>query len=366
MAEINRPVFKKPDQEDFFHRLRAEVQDKVLRDPRPQNRNIVKCVFLLLAYFAAYSGILVFGNATPMLFAFYILTGIFMMVLFINSYHDAVHASLFRQRWLNRRFTLILELFGSNSWLWQRRHLQLHHPFPNVPNWDIDIKQSKLVRIFPDSPMFELHRYQHIYMWMIYPFYSLNWLYIRDFRDFFSNDDNYVKRMGKIPKIEFVKLFMAKIINLLFLVGIPLLVLQQPWHIIILGWLSMHVAASVFGVVALISTHVDEHAQFPSVAPDGKMDNTWAGHQLLVTKDFSTGSPLANFLFGGFTHHVAHHLFPGVAHTYYPEITALIRKYADDYGFSYRSYPFHEAIISHFKLLKERGRHQSIFQSTEL
>ncbi len=366
MEPLARPAFKKPEPDDFFIRMHREVQEKVLTDKSHQDRSVAKCIVLLVTYFLCYAGVLYFGNSTSLLFLFYMLTGFSMMVLFINSYHDAVHGALFSKPMLNRRFTMILELFGSNSWLWQRRHMHLHHPYPNVQNWDVDIKQSDIVRIFPDSAQLDLHRYQHIYMWMIYPLYSLNWLYIRDFKDFFGHRDNYVRRLGPIPKREYFKLFAAKLVNLGYLIGIPILVLDQPWYNILLGWLLMHIAASVLGVIALISTHVDEHAHFPTVPPGGKMDVTWARHQMMVTKDFSTGSAVANFLFGGFTHHVAHHLFPGVPHTYYPSITPIIRRYAEENNLPYTSYPFHEAVISHFRLLRKNGRQENIFQSAEI
>ena len=64
------------------------------------------------------------------------------------------------------------------------------------------------------------------------------------------------------------------------------------------------------------------------LAQNEAFDLTWAEHQLTVTKDFSAGNVVADFLYGGFTHHVAHHLFPTVGHTYYPHITPIIKKYA--------------------------------------
>ena len=66
----------------------------------------------------------------------------------------------------------VLELFGSNSEIWIKRHILLHHPYPNVQNWDCDIKQSNLVRLFPNSKWYKFHKFQHIYMWFLYPFYT--------------------------------------------------------------------------------------------------------------------------------------------------------------------------------------------------
>ncbi|QNL51007.1 fatty acid desaturase [Olivibacter sp. SDN3] len=366
MEKLIKPTFRKTSEDDFFKKMQREVHENILKNPMIQTANIVKSIGLLAGYIAAYIGILVYGNAISLLFFFYILAGLFMIVLFINAFHDAAHNAVFRNPKYNKWFTYVLELFGSNSFIWKKRHLVLHHPYANIQNWDIDIKQSDLVRIFPSSRFFNYHQYQHIYMWLLYPCYTLNWLFIRDFKDFFGSKDNYLKRVVKIPKVEYVKLFACKLFNLFYMLIVPMIVLAQPWHIILVAWITMHLCGSVLGVVALLSTHVDEHAHFPMAPEDGKMQTTWAEHQMSVTKDFSADSKLANFLFGGFTHHVAHHLFPGVAHTYYPYITKVIRRYAKEHNLPYTCYPFWKAVSSHFRLLRKNGRKENLFKTGEL
>src|SRR3546814_17761200 len=106
---------------------------------------------LLFLYLGLYACILLFGNSTPLLFLCYIFLGFSMIMLFINAFHDAAHGSVFKKRKHNQRFMYVLELFGSNSWLWAKRHNALHHPYPNIQPWDTDIKQSDVVRIFPDG-----------------------------------------------------------------------------------------------------------------------------------------------------------------------------------------------------------------------
>lgn len=292
--------------------------------------------------------------------------GFSMIVLFVNSFHDAAHGSVFFSKKYNQLFCNVLELFGSNSKVWIKRHVLLHHSYPNIQNWDCDIKQSDLVRLFPNSKWYSFHKYQHFYMWLLYPFYTLIWLYSRDFKDFFGTKNNYLKRVYTIPKIEYVKLIVAKLFNLLYMLVIPYWVLNQEFSTIFLAWVVMHLCASTLGVVALISTHVDEDAVFPLPPEDGKMDMTWVEHQLTVTKDFSAGNPIADFLYGGFTHHVAHHLFPTVGHTYYPKITPIIRKYASENNLPYTCYPVFYAIRSHFRLLKNSGVSSSIFTHGDL
>lgn len=367
MEKLIKPIFQKAPADDFFKKMQKEVQEKILRNPSIQTANIVKSFMLLFGFIGSYIGILVCGKTLAWLFFFYILAGFFMIVLFVNAFHDAAHNAIFKNPKYNKWFTYVLELFGSNSFIWKKRHLLLHHPYANIQNWDIDIKQSDLVRIFPSSKFFNYHKYQHLYMWLLYPFYTLNWLFIRDFKDFFGTKDNYVKRVVKIPKIEYAKLFACKLFNIFYLLIIPILVLHNhPWYVVFLAWMVMHLSGSALGVVALLSTHVDEYAHFPMPPEDGKMRTTWAMHQMSVTKDFSADSKLANFLFGGFTHHVAHHLFPGVAHTYYPYITQVIRRYAKELDLPYQCYPFWKAVISHFRLLQKNGSGENLFKTGEL
>lgn len=366
MDTLVKPVFQRPTKDDFFKKLIKDVQENVLSSKRLLIKNRIKAFLFLGLFLGFYSLILFFGNTTALLFIFYILMGFSMIILFINSFHDAAHGAVFETAKQNRLYCYVLELFGSNSEIWIQRHLLLHHPYPNIPNWDCDIKQSDVVRIFPNSKHFNFHNYQHIYMWFLYPVYSMIWLYIRDFKDFFGTENNYLKRVYTIPTKQYVLLIAAKLFNLFYMLFLPYFILQQPFYMIFLAWISMHLLSSMLGVVALISTHVDEHAVFPLQEEDGKMSNTWVRHQLAVTKDFSAGNPIADFLYGGFTHHVAHHLFPTVSHTYYPEITPIIRKYAAEYDFDYTCYSMVDAVKSHFALLKNCGNVNNVILSGEL
>ncbi|SDZ77236.1 linoleoyl-CoA desaturase [Arachidicoccus rhizosphaerae] len=366
MANLPKPIFEKAPKEDIFKAIAEEVHTLVKQKPGLVRMGIYKVFIFLAVYGISYLGIFLWGNHTWALFACYAVCGLMMFLIFLNGFHDAAHNALFTSSKANHRFCYILELFGSNSFIWRKRHLLLHHPYPNIAHWDIDVKQSDLARIHPTAKWLPVHRYQHIYMWFLYSLYTLNWLYIRDFKDFFSTRDNYLKRVVRIPKMEYFKLFFFKVLNLLLLIGAPLDLLDQPAHMILLGWLVMHVVASSFGAVALLSTHVDEHAVFPTPAPDGQIHNTWFGHQLSVTKDFSTDSKVINYLYGGFSLHVAHHLFPGISHSYYPAITRIIRKYARDNNLPYINYPFYNAIRSHYRLLKKNGLEHNLFTTGEL
>nr|WP_317048143.1 hypothetical protein [Flavobacterium cheongpyeongense] len=71
-------------------------------------------------------------------------------------------------------------------------------------------------------------------------------------------------------------------------------------------------------------------------------------------------------MYGGFTHNVTHHLFPGVGHTYYPYITLIIKHYAEECDLPYTSYPFYHAVRSHFRMLKNHGTKENIMMTGEI
>src|SRR3546814_15684866 len=109
--------------------------------------------------------------------------GLFMFLIFLNVVHDAAHEAIFRNKRLNLAFTWFLELFGTNNRLWRTRHLDSHHIYPNIFGWDVDIKQSPLVRIADNSPSLGFHRFPHFYMPFVYVSYTLNLLFYRVFKD---------------------------------------------------------------------------------------------------------------------------------------------------------------------------------------
>ena len=75
-------------------------------------------------------------------------------------------------------------------------------------------------------------------------------------------------------------------------------------------------------------------------------------------------APSSAFFMGCFNYHVAHHLFPNVNHIYYPEVTGLLKEYAEKYNWPYRQYTLAVSLGKHYRLLKENGITENIFDET--
>jgi linoleoyl-CoA desaturase len=77
---------------------------------------------------------------------------------------------------------------------------------------------------------------------------------------------------------------------------------------------------------------------------------------MMTTSDYATESLLVTHLFGGFNHHVIHHLFQHVCHVHYPAMTKILIEVAAKHNLTYRTKKrILPAMRSHFKLLYNNG-----------
>ncbi|MUP45613.1 fatty acid desaturase [Gramella sp. BOM4] len=347
-----------------FLELRNSVLDKVSELERSRKWQIkFKAICFPLLYVATYCLLLKYGNKLLALYLFYSLLGLVLVFNFLNLIHDAVHGILFRKKWLNQLYIYFFDLLGANSYIWKVRHIRLHHAYPNVMNWDSDLEQSPLVRIFPQSAHKDIHRFQHIYLPFIYPLYLFNWLLIRDFKDYFKKD-SIARRIIKIPFNEYVKLFLFKAFFLGYLVVIPALFLNHSWFVILSGFFTMVITASIFSLLVLLSPHANIESEF--MVPDEHMNlkYPWFEHQLKCTNDVSTENFFTRFFMANFNYHIAHHLFPNIHHIYYPEVTRLIKEFSSRHDLQYKSHDLFTCLAGHFRLLKHNSIKENIFEET--
>ncbi|MBN8681671.1 MAG: fatty acid desaturase [Chitinophagales bacterium] len=319
----------------------------------------LKAILLLLAYLSAI-GHIYYGAAfeLPMLFfTMYLLAGILKTTLVLNIAHDAAHACFFQSKRLNAIAVRVMDFLGASSYIWKLRHVHSHHPYPNVPGWDLDISQSKLIRLNEQNPYRRVYRFQHLYMPFIYLFYTLFWLLLRDWKDWkLEHIGN--KAIGQFAWKEFFISLFFKIVYVGYFILIPIICFHVPPLTVLAGFLLLHFAASAVTALALVSTHVGEFSVYPEPDANGRFQHSWFRHQLLTTFDFAPQNPWVTAFFGGFNLHLVHHLFPGVAHEHYPALTRILRGVLADYGLEYQYYPsLPAAVKSHFRHLKQQSVH---------
>lgn len=352
MNKTQKLKYNRSKGEAIFLQLRSEVNSIVseLKDKR-RSEIIFKSILFPSLYIGAWVCAIAMGNRLWILLACYFSMGLLLVLNYLNVIHDAVHHTIFRSRKMNELYVYIFDLMGANSYMWKNRHVLYHHNYPNVNGWDTDIDQSALVRITPHTPTSHFHRYQHIYLPFIYPLFLFNWLFIRDFRDFFDRS-RIVHKKITVPVKEYAKLFFFKVIFISYTLFIPRLVLGISWMYIVCAFIVMVLTASIFALIVLLPPHANVDAEFPVPDENRILPYDWFTHMLRTTNDVTGENWWTRFVLGNFNYHVVHHLFPGIHHAYYPEITRRLVNKAAQYRLPYRSFPLGVALKKHYELLK--------------
>ena len=349
------PHYSKNLKDDLhFKELRREVNQVLERLPLSRRRVAQsKAILLPLLYFGIYTAALFQTNYFLFCLA-YILMGLLLVIMFLNLIHEACHNMLFRGKRKNHWYLILFDIMGANSYMWEKRHVRLHHNFTNVDGWDSDIEKSKFLKVHPQNNKKIGSQSQHL-MVLLYPLFITNWFLIRDFKDFF-NQGMIVRKIIEIPRHEYIKLVFFKLLFVGYLVFIPALTTYFSWTQILLALFFMLLSAGFMALTVLLPPHVNTSNQFPVADTEMKLNQSWLMHQLNTTNDVNTSNWFTRHVMANSNFHVAHHLFPNISYVYAKEVSETIRKYNQKAGLPYRSYPLITTFKNHYKLIKANGR----------
>lgn len=353
--------FNQVENPEFFAVLRGRIQHYFKSNDLSiyaEDKAYAKALVLIGTYGLTYYALL-HANRFDGYLMLCVALGMLKIFVALNVAHDAAHGAFFRSKALNDWLLFAFDALGANGYMWKLRHVHSHHAYANIPNHDADIKQSSLVRIFPNAPLRYLHRFQHVYMPVLYGFYSMHWLLFRDVKDFIDTPPNS-RQIKKHHTIELIRLIMGKLIYFTMMIAIPYQLLAFEFYQVILGFVITQITASYTVAIALASAHVGHGAEFPEPDNSNLMPHSYLMHQIITTTDFATRSLLVTHLYGGFNHHVIHHLFPQICHIHYPSLTKILKNTCSEYNIPYKeNKTLYDAIIAHYQLLKERGKHEA-------
>ncbi|MDX1476395.1 MAG: acyl-CoA desaturase [Saprospiraceae bacterium] len=347
-----------------------EHQDSFLRDVRKrvdayfQSRNIpktanarmvVKTILILIGWIATYTFIL--SNLLPA-YALLLLAlchGFLTAMIGLNIGHDAIHGSYSRRAGVNRKLGLFFNLIGANDYVWRISHNIVHHTYTNIPHHDEDINQPGVLRLERSQKLRRIHRFQHIYAFLVYGLASLSWVFVKDYVKMFQRQLGGHYR-SSIPRKEIIRLFAYKALYYSVFLVVPLVVIHLPWYWILLGFMLAHFVEGFTLAIIFMLAHIIEGTAFPEPGPNGKLDMSWGDLQMHTTCNFAVRNPLVNYLFGGLNFQVEHHLFPNVCHIHYPRISEIVRQTSRAHNLPYlEKKTFFGAIASHRRMLKQLG-----------
>src|SRR5882762_3657635 len=90
--------------------------------------------------------------------------------------HDANHGGTSSSARMNGILSFTLDLIGGSSFLWRRKHNVLHHTYTNISALDPDLEGGgPFLRLAPWQSRHGHHRFQHLYVWLLYGLFPLKW-----------------------------------------------------------------------------------------------------------------------------------------------------------------------------------------------
>lgn len=344
---------------EFYKILKLRVDEyfKNSNTSRFANRAmIIKSIVVLILFFGSYFMLISnYTNNKIFILLLTLLFGFSTALIAFNISHDAAHGAYSQNQKINKILAYSFNMIGVNAYIWNLKHNLSHHSYTNIPSSDLDIEQAKVARITLSAPIKKFHRYQHIYMPLVYMTYSLFLVFVKDFQMFGK------KKLGNItidkhPRKEYFILFFSKVFYITYGFVLPFVFIKLPWYQILFGIILMHLLVGMLLALIFVPVHALDDSPFPEVDANGKINNSWAVHQVEVTTNFAPDSKIINWFSGGLNTHIAHHLFPNICHIHYFELSKIIRQTAKEFNISHRDNTIPQAIKSHLRLLKKLGR----------
>jgi len=272
--------------------------------------------------------------------------------------HDGNHASFSTSRTVNRLAGYTADVLGASSWIWRFKHNNLHHGNTNVVGVDADIDQAPFARLATEQPWKPWHRYQHLYMWVLYGFLTLQWFLFSDFIDLAKKGVGEHRFPRQARGRDVMAITAGKALHATWALGIPML-FHRWWVVIafycVCSWLVGLLLATMFQLA-----HCVEEADFAAVDAPRRAED-FVAHQMATTVDVRcrtrVGSRALRWLMGGLDFQVEHHLAPRLPHTVYPLVAARLEAACAASGVALRAHatPW-TAIRSHGRWLKRMGR----------
>ncbi|MEO5980195.1 MAG: acyl-CoA desaturase [Chryseolinea sp.] len=350
------------NQNEFFVILNRRVNDYFKSQGVSRHANaemIIKTIFMLGLYLIPYAFIVSGMFQNPwILLLFSVLMGFGVGGIGLSIMHDANHGAYSSTPWINNTIGYAMNLIGGNAFNWKVQHNVLHHTYTNIHDADEDISPRGVLRMSPATKWKPVHRYQHLYAWVLYGMLTFVWVAFKDYNRLIRYyREGLVAKMKTNVFKEFLILTFSKSLYITYTIIIPILVLKVPAWWVLVGFMVMHYVAGFILAMIFQPAHVVDGTEYPDPDESGQMENSWAIHQLRTTTNFAQRSKIFSWYVGGLNLQVEHHLFPNICHVHYRKISGIVKKTAEEFNLPYKSYKtFSGAIVGHAKLLKVLGR----------
>jgi len=280
--------------------------------------------------------------------------GFTLVCIAFNVMHDACHGSFSEKKWVNNIMGLTMNALGSNAFIWKIKHNVIHHTYTNIDKIDDDIANGPLLRQCTTQKWMPMHRFQFLYMFLLYGVSTLSWALGTDFARYFRKKI-HTTPINRIDVKQHLLFWASKLLYVFFYALLPIYILSwQPW---LIGFLVVNITMGLSLSVVFQLAHIVEKTTFDVADGTHKViGSEWAIHEIRTTADFAPGNRIISWLVGGLNFQIEHHLFPQVSHIHYAALSKIVRQQCELFGLPYNYYPTAwQAIYSHVRLMRRLG-----------
>lgn len=347
------------EEREFAHEVRKRVRAYFKDNNKTIYGNFnmyLKSFVILGIYLVPFILILTTSMSTWTALGLTIIMGIGEAGVGMSIMHDGVHHAYSSKKWINNLASATMFLLGSNIFNWKIQHNIKHHTFTNIFKYDPDISNINIIRLCQYGPYKKYHRYQHFYAFPLYGLMTFARLFGEIGVLLGYNREGITEELNVNPTWQLVKLVAIKIVYLTVIIGLPLWLTDYAFWQILLGFIVLHLTAGMIMSTVFQMAHVVEGTEQFLTDKNHHIEGDWLVHQLRTTSDFGRKNGLFSWYIGGLDFQIEHHLFQNICHVHYPAISNIIKKTAEEYGFTYNlKNNVFSALASHFRRLKELG-----------
>ncbi len=213
MAKKKRVKFVNREGTQFLKTLRKRIDAYFLEKNIHRQANssmVIKSVLLLGTYLIPLCMLYMIHLQGWLLVCCFIISGLGLAGVGMSVMHDANHGAYSKNKLINMVLGGTLNILGGYDVNWRLQHNVLHHAFTNITHVDEDIEQRLKMRWSPFSKWYAVQRFQYIYAFATYCISTLNWVLIKDYKQYFTYRQNGVNKAGR-------KEFYWGIVKLIFL-----------------------------------------------------------------------------------------------------------------------------------------------------
>ena len=179
-----------------------------------------------------------------------------------SVFHDGNHMSFSTSHTVNRLAGYTGDLLGASSWIWRFKHNHLHHGNTNVVGVDADIDQAPFARLTPTQRWRAWHRFQHVYMWVLYGFLTIQWFLFSDFIDLHQRGVGGHRFPRPPRRRELAALAAGKVLHFGWALAVPLL--YHRWWTVVIVYVAVSWTVGLLLATTFQLAHCTAIVDFPA------------------------------------------------------------------------------------------------------